>query len=143
MNLQPAPGGSRVLVASPLEAVTLILPGERPPSWNAAYAGQHWAKRAEVVARIRAAVRAALDPDQCQPFTVPVDVEVAVYFASRPQDADNIPAKLYIDGLKGWLLVDDDRRYVRSVRTVAALDKHAPRVVIRVAPATWAGQDGA
>ena len=136
MILRPAPDGSRVLVASPLEAVTLILPGERPPSWNAAYAGQHWAKRAEVVARIRAAVRAALDPDWPL-FEGLVDITVTAVFDKQPLDADNIPAKLYVDGLKGWLLADDDLAHVRSVRTVALVDPARPRVEITVETEDW------
>lgn len=116
------------------EAVTLTLPGERPPSWNNAYAGQHWAKRKAEVERIRMAVRAEIDPDRCEPFAGPVDVTVTAFFASRPQDADNIPAKLYVDALKGWLLTDDDRRFVRSVRTVTGWDPDYPRVVIEVEP---------
>ena len=118
--------------------ITITLPNERPPSWNKAYAGQHWTKRQAEVERIRLAVRAAIDPETVEPFAVPVDVTITVYFASRPQDADNIPAKLYIDALKGWLLVDDDRHHVRSVRTVTALYAGNPRVVIEVAPAELA-----
>ena len=113
--------------------VTLNLPSERPLSWNKAYAGQHWTQRKAEVERIRLAVREQIDPDAVEPFAVPVDVTITVFFASRPLDADNIPGKLYIDALKGWLLVDDDQQHVLSVRTVTALDKAAPRVVIRIA----------
>jgi hypothetical protein len=114
--------------------VTLTLRGERPPSWNKAYAGQHWAARKAEADRIHQAIRACVDPGDCAPFTVPVDVTIYVYFANHPQDADNIPAKLYVDGLKGWWLTDDDRRFVRSVRTVAEVDKRHPRVVIEIVP---------
>lgn len=117
-----------------MNPVQITLPGERPPSWNDSYAGQHWTKRQVVVERVRMAVRAAIDPDQCQPFTEPVEIAVTVYFASKPQDADNIPAKLYIDALKGWIIADDDGRYVRSVTTVTELDARRPRVVIDVRP---------
>lgn len=115
--------------------VKIVLPGERPPSWNDSYAGQHWTKRQTVIQRVRMAVRAAIDPETVDPFTVPVRVTVTVFFASKPQDADNIPAKLYIDALKGWLLADDDRRYVRSVTTVTEVDASRPRVVIEIEPA--------
>ena len=118
-----------------MNSTTLTLPNERPQSWNKAYAGQHWTARKAEVERIRLAVRAEIDPETVEVFAGPVDVEITVFFADRPLDADNIPAKLYIDALKGWFIADDDRRFVRSVRTVTALDKASPRVVIRLAPA--------
>jgi hypothetical protein len=118
-----------------MNSVTLTLPDERPQSLNNAYAGQHWTKRKAEVERIRLAVRAEIDPETVEVFAGPVDVEITVFFADRPLDADNIPAKLYIDALRGWLLEDDDQRFVHSVRTVTALDKASPRVEIRIAPA--------
>jgi len=117
-----------------MNGMQIILLGERPPSWNDSYAGQHWTKRQTVIERLRMAVRAAIDPDECQPFTEPVYITVTVFFASKPQDADNIPAKLYIDALKGWVIADDDGRYVRSVTTVTEFDASLPRVVIDVRP---------
>jgi len=114
------------------EGVCLVLPNERPPSWNKAYAGQHWTQRRNEVARIRLAVRAEIDPEQTTPFVVPVDVTVTVFFDRMPLDADNIPAKLYVDALRPWLLTDDDRRFVRSVRTVTEVDVKQPRVEIRI-----------
>lgn len=112
----------------------VVIPDERPQSWNKTYAGQHWAKRKAEVERVRLALRAALDPDQCVVYTEPVDIEIIVCFNARPLDADNIPAKLYIDALKGWLLEDDDRRCVRSVKTVALVDPARPRVEIEIVP---------
>ena len=117
--------------------VTIHLPGERPPSWNKAYAGQHWTARKAEADRIHQLVRATIDPGDCAPFTVPVDIDIYVFFANRPLDADNIPAKLYVDALKGWWLTDDDRRFVRSVRTVTDVDKRNPRVTIEVTPCGW------
>lgn len=115
-------------------SVQITLPDERPPSWNDSYAGQHWTKRKAEADRVHMAVRAAIDPEQVEPFTDLVDVTVMVYFDRQPLDADNIPAKLYIDALKGWIIADDDGRYVRSVRTVTEVDRDAPRVVIVVSP---------
>ena len=116
-------------------SVTITLPGERPQSWNKAYAGQHWAKRKAEVERIRMAVRAVIDPETCKVFAGPVDITVTVFFDKRPFDADNVPAKFYVDACKGWILEDDDQHYVRSVRTVSLLDTQRPRVVIEVRPA--------
>jgi hypothetical protein len=115
-------------------SVTITLPGERPQSWNKAYAGQFWAKRKAEVERVRMAIRAEIDPETCQVFAGQVDITVTVFFDKRPLDADNVPAKFYVDACKGWILEDDDQHHVRSVRTVTALDPQRPRVVIEVRP---------
>lgn len=112
--------------------VELVLESERPPSWNTFYAGTHWTLRKAAAERIHAAVRAAIDPDHASIFPGLVDVTVAAFFACQPQDADNVAAKPYIDGLKGWYLADDDGQYVRSVTTTTAEDPQAPRVVITI-----------
>ena len=117
-----------------MNSITLTLPNERPQSWNKSYAGQHWTKRKDEVERVRLAVRKQIDPDTVEVFAGQVDVDVSVYFAGDPQDADNIPAKLYVDALKGWYIADDDRHHVRSVRTWTLVDKADPRVVIRISP---------
>ena len=115
-------------------SVTITLPGERPQSWNKAYAGQHWAKRKAEVERIRMAVRAVINPETCQVFAGQVDITVTVFFDKRPFDADNVPAKFYVDACKGWILEDDDQHHVRSVTTVSLLDPQQSRVVIEVRP---------
>ena len=119
-------------------SVTLFLPGERPVSWNVYYGGKHWTQRQREAQRVHALVRAALDPEQA-PFAGPVNITLIAFFSGRPLDPDNICAKLYIDGLKGWLIADDDRRHVRSVRVVSEVDRANPRLEIEVRPA----EDGA
>lgn len=120
-------------------SVVITLSGERPQSWNKTYAGQFWAKRKAEVERIRMAVRAEIDPETCEVFAGPVDITVTVFFDKRPLDADNVPAKFYVDACKGWILEDDDQHHVRSVTTVSLLDTQQPRVVIEIRPV----QDGA
>ena len=71
-----------------------------------------------------------------QMFDVLVDITITAYFDKRPLDASNICAKLYEDAIKGWLIVDDSPKYVRSVRTVSEIDKQRPRVEIEVAEVT-------
>ncbi len=121
------------------QPLVIVIDRERPLSWNKAYSGQHWTARKAEADRVHQLVRAYINPDTVQPFTVPVDIDVHVFFANRPLDADNIPAKLYVDALKGLCLVDDDRRFVRSVRTVTDVDKRHPRVTIEITPATHLG----
>lgn len=110
----------------------IIMPGERPVSWNKMYAGvNHW-KRTNLAHRYHALVRLYLPPD-IPSFTYPVKIVVAVYFGSHPMDADNIASKLLIDGLvrAGWL-PDDKPQYVRSVETVSLMDKANPRIELEI-----------
>lgn len=116
-----------------MRITTLILPDEQPASWNKMYTGQHWSKRKEEVDRVHLAVRVALDPDWPM-FDRPVHITVTVYFKNKrvQLDASNIPAKLYEDGLIGWLIVDDSPQYVRSMTTVSLLDRDNPRVELEI-----------
>lgn len=109
------------------------LPDERPISWNKLYAGVHWRKRKAEADRVHMVVRSALDPEST-PYTVPVSIAVEARFAHHPLDCCNVPAKLYIDGLLGWLIEDDDPRYVSSVTTTSLVDKESPGVRIIVSP---------
>jgi len=61
-----------------------------------------------------------------------VDIEVWAWFDKYPLDADNICAKLYVDGLKGLLIEDDSYKYVNSVRTVTRIDRERPRMLIQI-----------
>lgn len=115
-----------------MSAKTIILPGERPVSWNQFYAGQHWRARKAEVDRVHLAVRAVIDPEAEDWPPPPLDVTVRAYFDKRPLDADNVAAKLYIDGLIGWAFPDDSPEHVRSVRTVSLRDAASPRVEIEL-----------
>lgn len=108
---------------------TIVLPGERPQSWNTYYSGAHWSKRQAEVNRVRQVVRAALTGNET-PYQQPVEIDIVAYFKNRPLDPDNIAAKLYIDALKGWLLQDDTPQCVSSVTTTSMVDKANPRLVI-------------
>jgi len=106
----------------------ITIPGERPMSWNVFYSGKHWRNRMAEADRVHAMVRAHLP--HFNAYTVPVVITVAAYFDKEPLDPDNIPAKLYIDGLCGWLLTDDTRKQISEVRTQSWIDHTNPRVVI-------------
>lgn len=113
------------------ENTTIILHGERPISWNKFYSGNHWTVRREEADRVHMLMRAAIDPTADQ-YRSPVHIHIIVYFDRRPMDADNIAAKLYIDGLKPWLIRDDTPECVRSVTTSSRIDKVAPRIEIHI-----------
>lgn len=103
--------------------LTITLFDERPPSWNWYYSGVHWRERQQRVDQVQMAVRVALPTNVIQgdgfPLTKPADIRIDAYFRTKPQDADNIAAKFYIDALKGWVIWDDDLRCVASVTTAA------------------------
>jgi len=120
-----------------MRRVILILEGEKPMSANKVYR-LFGIKRNEEAQRCKQAVRAAIDPNTVEMFTVPVNIVLRTYFATRKLmlDSCNIPKKLYIDGLIGWLIKDDDYRYVAfSGATRAFLDPDNPRVEIAITPA--------
>ncbi len=116
-----------------MRQITLILDDEQPISWNKMYAGLHWSNRRDEAARVHMVVRAAINPDWPM-FDKPVAITVRGYFKNKrvQLDASNIPAKIYEDGLIGWLIKDDKPQYVRSMTTVSLLDRTKPRVEIEI-----------
>lgn len=113
--------------------ITLVIPGEKPVSWNKFYSGTHWSKRNAEANRVHLVVRAAIDPDWPM-FETPVQITIRAYFKNRrlQLDASNIAAKLYEDGLIGWLIKDDGPQFVRSMTTVSLVDRNSPRVEIEI-----------
>lgn len=115
----------------------LVLPGERPVSWNKFYAGMHWSERRAIVEGARWAVKAALSQNgHIPPFEEPVHIIITSYFKGRMLDVDNITSKIYIDALvHEGVLHDDTPRYVDSVTTRSRKDNEQPRVVIDITQA--------
>lgn len=110
----------------------LVLPNERPVSLNSYYAGMHWTKRKAEADRVHWLVYAAVVTAKAVVFKKRVDIVVTAYFKNRQQDASNIMGKMYEDGLKGRVIVDDTPQYVRSMKTVSEVDKEKPRVEIEI-----------
>lgn len=112
----------------------LYLEDERPKSWNTYWAGTHWRKRKAERDRVHMVVREAIDPDNVQMFTVPIDITVIVYFDTtgnkKQMDSSNIASKPYIDALIGWYIEDDSPDYVRRVSTESMVDNSQPGVFI-------------
>lgn len=129
------PGSNAAFVERSDSGVTvrLVLDGERPKSWNAL---KDWRTRRRENKRIALAVRAALPSSIVNgegfPLQSPAAVRVAVHFAGRRYDKDNIPAKFYIDALKDWLLINDSPKYVAFVLCESRSDRRSPRTEITV-----------
>lgn len=108
-----------------------------PMSWNVLYASPHWSVRRRIVGAIREQVYYAVVGGLGSPVEMldsPVDVSIVAY-SSRPVDADNICAKVYIDGLVGLLLPDDNYQVVRQVCLASErCGRSLERVIISVRP---------
>lgn len=83
---------------------------------NSVYSGKHWNSRNQQATQVHLMVRSAIRK-QCRNIT-PFDrpVSVSIWYNSR-LDLDNhgYLTKMIIDGMKGLLIVDDDRRYVQEL----------------------------
>lgn len=83
---------------------------------NAVYSGRHWSERKKQAQSVHMLVRTSIRKQLRNPQMFRVPVSVSIYYNSR-LDIDNhgYLAKLIIDGMKGVLIEDDDRRYVREL----------------------------
>ena len=83
---------------------------------NAYYAGLHWSVRKKRADAWHWMVRAALKSQGIRPRIFQKPVKITFWWDDR-LDIDNhaIAAKCTVDALKGCLLADDSRRYVRAV----------------------------
>lgn len=117
-----------------MDVLRIVLYDETPISLNKYYAGAHWSKRKQDAQTQQLLVRAQIDPN-IKPFDVPVKIKFAIYYKDkRIRDIDNATVKMYIDGLKPFVIHDDDWRYVEAVEKVYRYDKANPRVEIEIFP---------
>lgn len=108
----------------------IILPNERPMSWNIFYSGKHWRTRHEEALRVHGLVKySTLNKTRLKR---PCNITITAYFDKSPLDADNINCKLYIDGLKEKVIVDDNPKWVDSITAKSRVDKDNPRVEILI-----------
>ncbi len=123
--------------------VKIVIPNERPVSWNKIYESRHWIFRKNLATSVHRKVINVLDQMGYQPldktkmFDQPVAIMVTAYFKDRPLDADNIGAKLYIDALKFICILDDGPKYVTAVTTKSRVDRLNPRVEIDIKEARY------
>lgn len=105
----------------------IIIKG-RSPSWNKIYQSKSWYTRREIVDDVHARVQYVMLEmgyrlqKKDNYFKKKVDISLVGYFKHRPLDSDNIPAKLYIDGLKDYLLSNDAFAQVGKVSVESKID---------------------
>lgn len=110
----------------------IILKDERSMSVNKVYSGMHWTKRKEEADRVHTLVFYAIPYKDRVIYQNRVDIFITCFFKNKPFDSDNIFGKIYVDGLKGVLIKDDHRNFVRWVGTRSEIDKENPRVEIEI-----------
>jgi hypothetical protein len=115
-------------------AMKIVLPNERPMSWNDFYSNKHWSRRAAEAKRVHELLWYAIPYHQKKIFTERVSIFMVAYFKDHPQDSSNICVKLYEDGLKNILIKDDSRQYVGFVITRSEVDLKHPRVELTIVP---------
>lgn len=83
---------------------------------NKQYSGKHWSVRNREAMEVHTAVKLALMQYPYTMFKKPVKIKF--YYNSR-LDCDNhgYLNKLIIDALKGLVIQDDDKRYVKEITT--------------------------
>lgn len=96
---------------------TLQIPVNASWGMNAVYSGKkHWNQRKSQANDVHLLVKAAIRKQNrnIRLFRHPVTVRI-LYNSRLDIDNHGYLTKLIIDGMKGVLIEDDDRRYVRSV----------------------------
>lgn len=83
---------------------------------NAYYAGKHWGARKRDAEELHALTLQALRRGKVRRRLVDEPVEVRFFWDDR-LDVDNhaVLGKAIVDALKGYLLPDDDRRWLKKV----------------------------
>lgn len=111
----------------------MVIEDTRCPSWQQFYSGSHWNERVDLKNDIKLRVRHAIDPNR-SPFTVPVFILYIAQYKNHPVDSDNMLTKMFTDGLKGWLIVDDDLNYVVGTAAIPVMGD-SNNVTIYIFPA--------
>ena len=83
---------------------------------NKLYAGVHWSKRKRQAEQIHGLVQTTLKQKRIprKMFSKPVSVRIS-YNSRLDIDNHGYLSKLIIDGLKGYLIEDDRRKYIRAL----------------------------
>jgi len=83
---------------------------------NKVYAGVHWSKRKKQAEEIHELVYYSMKEQKIPKKLYKKPVSITIYWDTR-LDLDNTAymRKMIIDGLKGYLIKDDDRRYVKEL----------------------------
>ena len=83
---------------------------------NKIYSGKHWNERKQQAQQVHLLVRASIRKQHKSVRLFREPVAIRIWYNSR-LDIDNhgFLSKMIIDGMKGVLIQDDDRRYVKEL----------------------------
>lgn len=112
--------------------MTLTIKNYRAQSWNEIYSGTHWSVRQRLASEIHALVYKEIREMGVSLISQPVNIFITAYFDKRPIDSDNVMSKLWVDGLKGYVIIDDTPKYVHWVGTRSLKTKNKPYVEIDI-----------
>ena len=83
---------------------------------NSLYAGKHWAQRREDAEYIHSTVHACLMEQRIPRKMYDEPVSITFYWDDHLDCSNHAYlGKMIEDALKGWLIEDDSRRYVKSI----------------------------
>ena len=72
---------------------------------------------------------------ELKPITNPVNIEICWYEKHNRRDIDNIifASKFIMDALvKGGILIDDSRKYIKSINSTVYTDRENPRIEVLI-----------
>jgi len=123
-----------------MPSITLVLPGEKPPSWNSFYSGKVYhsdrtAMKNAAHLLVTDAVNRYEELNGPIALRFPVRLGYTVYYkTAQRRDISNIMLKMYEDGLvHAGVLPDDSTQYVAEMTVRARLDReNGPRVEIEI-----------
>lgn len=112
----------------------LVIPEANPVSYNGLLR-RHYRVVTEAIDAVRVEIMVCLHELAVypEPFSRPVHITITSYKPPQPLDADNVPAKLYVDALRAaGVLVNDNPKYVDGVTTYGRVDRDYPRIEITI-----------
>ena len=106
------------------------------------YQRMFWAERQrhrhDTLMLVRSAMPMAVIQSEGWPVAEPVHIKVIAMMKPPILDADNVVVKDVLDALKGWVVADDDARYVEAV-TPRVRKATEDRLIVEVWPASSNG----
>ena len=113
---------------------------EKIPSWNKFYVGKHWMERKRLADYWHTQVMWYCRTEKVPHFeSAWITVES---HSKRPLDADNVCAKIIIDGLvMAGVLDDDSPKYLKGVTTISRKSsEELTKIIIDTKPINYGNQ---
>ena len=116
--------------------LTMTIPQMRATSINR-WSRMHWAERKRHRSDVFMLIRSSLPWDvvNCNGWPAQSPVRLRITATMKPPllDADNVTLKDIVDSLCGWVVFDDDARYVTEVTPVVRRGRE-DKIVVEVLP---------